>query len=65
MDAVEVLELVVKCQVPREEVDEYVCKLRHGDRLVSVPNDFTCRDAFDCGEDPSEATAVIRACYKR
>lgn len=65
MDAVEVLEFVVKCQVPRDEVEEYVCKLRQGNRLINVPSGFTCRDAFDCGEDPSLETAVIRASYRR
>ncbi len=62
--SVQVVEMVVKCRVPREEVEEYVIRLRSGEKLVKVPEGFSCKDAFDSYEANDPDTAIIRAGFR-
>jgi hypothetical protein len=62
--SLEVVEMVVKCQVPREESEEFVTRLRNGERLLEVANGFTCADAFDTFEWPDGHNTIIRIGYR-
>lgn len=64
MCKVEILEMVVKCRVPRDEAEEYVIKLRRGEERLPVPAGMTCKDAFDSFETNDPEIAVIRAGYR-
>jgi hypothetical protein len=63
MDEIQVIEVTVKCRVPRDELEDYVIRLRRGDRLLPVPEGLRCKDAFDCFETTDPEMAVIRAGY--
>jgi hypothetical protein len=53
--------MVVKCRVPRDEVEDYVIRLRSGENLVETPQGLICKDAFDLSEYSDTQTAVIQA----
>jgi hypothetical protein len=59
------MEVVVKCRVARDEVEDTVIRLRSGERLVRVPDGLNCKDAFDCYESADPAVAVLRVGYGR
>jgi hypothetical protein len=61
--SLEVIEVVVKCRVPRDEVEDYVIKLRCGEERLPVPEGLKCKDAFDSYETMDPETAIIRAGY--
>jgi hypothetical protein len=63
--SIQIVELVVKCRVPRDEVDEYVCRLRAGERLIPVPDELKCKDAFDLYDFEDPQIGVIRAGFGR
>jgi hypothetical protein len=63
--SLEVIEMVVNCRVPREESEEYVIRLRSGERLVHVPVEFHCHDAFDIQDQTDPATTIIRSRFAR
>lgn len=65
MDEMEVMEVVVKYRVPRDELDEVILKLRNGARALPVARGFTCLDAFESGSPSDPSNAEIRALYKR
>jgi hypothetical protein len=60
---IRIVEVMVKCRVPRDEVEEHVIKLRCGEERLPVPEGLRCRDAFDCNETEDSETATIRAGY--
>lgn len=64
MSSLQVVEMVVKCRVPRDEVDEYIYKFRTGDKIVRVPEGLSCKDAFDTCETMEEESTIIRAGYR-
>ena len=59
--SIQVVEMVVKCRVPRDEVEDYVIRLRSGENLVETPQGLICKDAFDLSEYSDTQTAVIQA----
>lgn len=59
----QVIEMVVKCCVPRDEADEYIYRLRNGEPLVGVPEGLACRDAFEAGAAEDPTAVIIRAGY--
>jgi hypothetical protein len=61
----EVVEVVVKCRVPRDESEETVLRLRKGERLAGIPEGFSCKDAFDLCDYSSLETTIIRAGFAR
>ncbi len=61
--SLEVIEVVVKCRVPRDEVEDYVIKLRRGEQRLPVPDGLSCKDALDSYETMDPETAIIRAGY--
>ena len=63
--SLEVMEVVVKCRVPRDEAEDYVIRLRSGEKLVHVPDGLACKDAFDCYESKDPELTVIRAGFGR
>jgi hypothetical protein len=63
MEDVQVIEVTVKCRVPRDELEDYVIRLRRGDPLLPVPKGLTCKDAFDSYETTDPETAILRAGY--
>ena len=62
---VQVVELVVKCRVPRDEAEDFVIRLRNGERLVEVPAEMRCKDAFESYETSDPETAIVRAGFGR
>jgi hypothetical protein len=63
VDGIEIVEVVVKCRVPRDEVEEHVIRMRRGEEQLPVPAGLRCRDAFDCHETEDPELATIRAGY--
>ncbi len=63
--SIQVVEMVVKCRVPRDEVEEYVHRLRAGERIIPVPDGLKCKDAFDLYDFEDPQIGVIRAGYGR
>lgn len=63
MTGIEILEMVVKCRVPRDELEDYIIKLRRGEERLPVPAGLTCKDAFDSLDSHECEAAVVRACY--
>ena len=59
----QVIEVVVKCRVPTEEVEDHIIKLRRGDEILPVPGGLICRDAFECCEQAEAETTVVHAGY--
>ena len=65
MSAVEVLEMQVKLRVPRDEVEDYVIRLRSGEPIIRVPDGLSCRDAFDSFETDDPDVVILRAGFGR
>jgi hypothetical protein len=63
--SLEVVEVVVKCRVPRDESEEVVMRLRKGERLVGVPEGLSCKDAFDLCDYSASDSTIIRAGFAR
>jgi len=61
--SIQVVEMVVKYRVPRDEVDDYIYKFRIGEKLVRVPEGLVCKDAFDTCETMDPQSVIIRAGY--
>ena len=49
---------------PRDEMEEYIIKLRRGEERLPVPAGLTCTDAFDSFETSDPDAALIRAGYR-
>jgi hypothetical protein len=65
MEDLKVIEMTVKCRVPRDELEDFVIRLRRGDRLLPVPDGLRCRDAFDDSFDTMDPDiAIVRAGYR-
>jgi hypothetical protein len=62
-ESIEIVEVMVKVRVPRDEVEEHVIKLRRGEEHLPVPPGMKCKDAFDCHEYDDPDMATIRAGY--
>jgi hypothetical protein len=56
---IQVVEVKLKCQVPRFEVEDYICRFRSGEKLVSVPEGLSCKDAYVLGEVGDEEMGTI------
>jgi len=63
--SVQVIEMVVKCRVPREDTEEYVLKFRDGEKVVPVPEGLSCKDAFALYDNNDVETAIVRAGFGR
>ncbi len=61
----QIVEMTVKLQVPRDEMEDYIIRLRQGERIVDVPEGFTCKDAFDSYETSDANVAILRAGFSR
>ena len=61
---VEIVELVVKCRVPRDEAEDYIIRLRRGEERLPVPLGMTCKDAFDACETDESDTTLVRVGYR-
>ncbi len=61
---VEIVEMTVKCRVPRDEAEDYIIKLRRDEERLPVPAGLVCKDAYDCYESSDPETIVIRAGYR-
>jgi hypothetical protein len=60
---VQVIEVVVKCCVPRDEVDDYIYRFRNGEAVVGIPEGLACKDAFEAGMAEDPESVIIRAGY--
>jgi hypothetical protein len=65
MSSVEVLEMQVKLRVPRQEIEDYVIRLRSGEPIIRVPDGLSCKDAFDSYETSDPDIAILRAGFRR
>lgn len=63
--SLEIVEMTVKCRVPRDEAEDYIIRLRRGEERPPIVAGLTCKDAFDCFEMTDPNTTVIRAGYSR
>ncbi len=61
---VEIVEMTVKCRVPRAEAEDYIIKLRRDEERLPVPPGLVCRDAYDCYETNDPDITVVRAGYR-
>ena len=62
--SVQIVEMTVKCRVPRDEAEAYIIGLRRGDEKLPVPAGLVCKDAFDALETFDPETTIIRAGYR-
>jgi hypothetical protein len=60
----EIIEVIVKCRVLADEVEEHIFNLRRGEERLPVPAGLVCKDAFACPETADQDTVVIRAGYR-
>ncbi|MEN6494604.1 MAG: hypothetical protein ABFD16_09965 [Thermoguttaceae bacterium] len=65
MSSVEVLELQVKLRVPRDEMEDYVIRLRSGEPIIRIPEGLSCKDAFDSYETSDPDMVILRAGFAR
>jgi hypothetical protein len=63
--AIQVIEVALKCRVPRSEAEDYVIRLRRGEEQLPLPETLglKCKDAFDTNETMDPETAVLRVGY--
>lgn len=65
MSTVEVLEMQIKLRVPRDEMEDYVIRLRSGESIIRVPEGLSCKDVFDSYETSDPNIAILRAGFGR
>jgi hypothetical protein len=63
--SIEVIELAMKCRVPRSEAEDHIIRLRRGEEQLPLAESLglKCKDAFDTYETMDPETAVLRVGY--
>jgi hypothetical protein len=62
--SLQILEMTVKCRVPRDEAEDYIIRLRRGEEKLPVPPGLVCKDVFDALETFDPSSTILRAGYR-